>query len=66
MRWHPKDEAKWVEYFALLPVETRCGHTVWMETVWRRIKWPEYSSSYEYALYEDRPDITEDGKDDLT
>lgn len=67
MRWHPKDEVVWKKHFAVLPVETRCGSTVWMETVWKRLKYPCYAANiWEYAVYEERPDITEDGKDDLT
>lgn len=62
MRWHPKDEEKWKKHFALIPVEARCGSTVWLETVWKRLKYPCHTGPiWEYAVYEERPDITEDG-----
>ena len=66
MRWNPKDDMKWEKHFAVIPVECRCGSTVWMETVWRRLMYPTYKSpsQYEYAVFEERPDITEDGKGD--
>ena len=61
MRWRPKDMDKWHKWFAWYPVESRCGSTVWMETVWRRRQYSELFDTYSYTVFEDRPDICEDG-----
>ena len=66
MRWRPRDTNKWHKWFAWHPVTCRCGTEVWMETVWRRQLGPrqqpdERFDTHIYALFEDRPDITEDG-----
>ena len=62
MRWHPRDNTKWKKHFAWLPVETRCGSTVWLETVWRRPRYPDFGSTIcEYTVFEERPDIVDDG-----
>jgi len=58
MRWHPKDNSKWHKWFAWHPIDCRCGTFVWLETVWRRPS-PIHLDTNEYAVYEERPDITE-------
>lgn len=62
MRWHPQDRSKWQRWFAWYPVECRCGTTVWMETVWRCERHGGFGANgYKYTVFEDRPDICEDG-----
>lgn len=61
MRWHPRDNSKWQRWFAWHPVDCRCGTFVWMETVWRRELYRGNPHVHEYAVYEERPDICEDG-----
>lgn len=60
MRWAPRDETRWHKWFAWYPVECRYGTTVWMETVWRRLRYPDHGSSiHEHVVFEERPDIDE-------
>ena len=60
MRWKPKDNSKWHRWFAWHPIDCRCGTFVWLETIWRR-EIVRGADVYEYAVYEERPDI--DGDD---
>ena len=57
MRWRPENKSKWQKWFAWYPVDCRCGTRVWLETVWRKELHPGFDT-YDYAVYEERPDIT--------
>ena len=61
MRWRPKDNSKWHKWFAWHPVLCRCGAFVWLETVWRCKFYDDGIKTCEYVVYEERPDICEDG-----